>query len=125
MNGNKFKGNQVKKSKRKEEFVMDYDIEKDKYAVVTGILGGNHLQADIIEGDKRKQVRARIMGIHYRKVYFKKDDLIVVNCDGNIFEVRGRVNDNEIDNVKKQFTKSQNKSDIINEEDTGFDFENI
>jgi len=122
MNGNKFKGNQVRKSKRKDEYVYDFNIETDKYAIVSGIVGGNHLLADIFEGNNKKQVRARIMGIHYRKVFYKKDDIIVINCDGNIYEVRGRVNENDIDNIKKQFVK---QTDNENTDDIGFDFENI
>jgi len=122
MNGNKFKGNQVKKTyrKRKDEYVYDFDEKNDKFGIVTSIAGGTHLIADILdENNNKKQVRAKIMGKHHKKVIFKKEDLIVINCDGNIFEVRGRVNDDDISKIKKQFIKEEETS-----ENTGFTFEN-
>ena len=74
MNGNKFKGNQVKKTyrKRKDEYVYDFDEKNDKFAIVTSIAGGTHLIADILdENNNKKQVRAKIMGKHHKKVIFK------------------------------------------------------
>lgn len=112
-NGNIFKGNKKKKGRhsRKEEFAI-FDEKTDQYAKVIGMQGGKHMtvQPASLNGET---VHATISGKHHKKVWFKKDDYVVISITPNssYVEVVGRVHESELKKVRAMFDKSDGTKD--------------
>ena len=108
VNGNKFKGNKVKKGARGRKSVQgECDPTTDQYARVVCMEGGNHMQVLSLNSPNKQTIRAKIKGIHHKKVWFKKDDYIVITVDGNVAEVQCKVLDTEIKRVRNEFEKME------------------
>lgn len=103
-NGNKFKGNKNKKSFRKKNPHPDFDENLDEYAKVISLQGGKHLTIQLLES-KEKQVSAIIKGCHHRKIWYTKDELIIVRPLDNLYEVQGKVPPDELKSVQILFDK--------------------
>src|SRR5579872_6350206 len=114
MNGNKFKGNKQKKGGRtRKEVYSDFDQKTDRYGKIVGLEGGKGISVLLLDSTDGKPVRAAIRGIHHKKVWFKKDDIVVVRGE----EIWGKVNDNEVNRIRRQFDTIEggkgDKSSII------------
>ena len=114
-NGNKFKGNKAKKGARgRKNVYADFDPNVDQYAKIISIEGGKHMNVLPLDSADGTTVHATIRGIHHKKVWFKKDDYVVITYNGNIAEVMGKVNENDINRVRGQFDNTgDNKKDNI------------
>lgn len=109
VNGNKFKGNKQKKGRRgRKEMHADYDDTSDTYGKIVSVQGGKQLTVLLLDSIDKKPVTAHVRGIHHRRVYFKKDDLVVVRDCGNILEIWGYVNESEIRRVRDEFNTYEN-----------------
>lgn len=123
-NGNVFKGNNAKKAgrgrKRRDQNV-ECDEENEQYARVVSILGGKHVQV-LPKGNAEKDtVQATIRGIHFKKVWFKPDDyVVIVNIDG-IYEIKGKVTEEDKKTLQSSFENNKTEE----EADDGFDFDAI
>jgi len=108
-NGNKFKGNKQKKGRRgRKEMFASYDEESDTYGKIVGSQGGKHLSVLLLGDAEQKPIMASVRGIHHKKVYFKKDDLVVVRHNGNLYEIWGYIDESEIRRVREDFNRFEN-----------------
>lgn len=108
-NGNKFKGNKQKKGRRsRKEMFASYDEESDTYGKIIGSQGGKHLSVLLLGDAEQKPIMASVRGIHHKKVYFKKDDLVVVRHNGNLYEIWGHIDESEIRRVREDFNRFEN-----------------
>jgi translation initiation factor IF-1 len=111
-NGNKFKGNKVKKSARgRKSGQANFDAATDQYACVVNIEGGKHVNVLLLDSVDKKSTPALIPGKFHRKVWFKKDDLVVVMGNGNLMEIKGMVSDSEIPRIRSKFDKLHGNND--------------
>jgi hypothetical protein len=107
MNGNKFKGNKPKKSGRgRKEVYADFNPKTDHYGRIVNIEGGKHVSVVLLDSPDTKPISATIRGIHHKKVWFKKDDLVIVRDNGNMPELWGKVSENECNKVRRFFDKN-------------------
>lgn len=107
-NGNKFKGNNEKKAARgrKNQFA-DFNQGNDQYAKIISIEGGRHLKVVPLDSIDNQPMMVLMKGVHHKKVWFKKDEIIVIS-DG---EVKGRVNENEMRKIRTRFDIKDNDKD--------------
>lgn len=114
-NGNKFKGNKAKKGGRgRKNVYAEFDSKTDQYARVYSIEGGKHLKVIPLNSADNKPIVALIRGIHHKKVWFKKDDLVVITGDSSLMEVVGRVNEGDVSKIRTKFDKLDGgKTDAI------------
>lgn len=110
-NGNKFKGNNTKKSFRKKNPYSDFDEKTDEYAKILSLQGGKHLTAQLLDNAKDKIVNALIKGSHHRKIWYKKDELIILRSFGNLYEVQGKVSEDEIKTIQRRFDMLEGNAD--------------
>ncbi len=105
-NGNKFKGNNAKKGAHgRKEVYAEFNPLTDQYARVVSIEGGKHINLMPLDSTDNKPITALIRGIHHKKVWFKKDDLVVITGIGNLVEIVGKVNDSDIKKIRSKFDK--------------------
>lgn len=110
-NGNKFKGNQQKKLNRAQKSANDeFNPEIDRYAKIASIDGGKHVTLKLCENNVKKLMPAIIRGIHHKKLWFNKDDMVVVRDNGNLNEIWRKVTQAEIHIVQKEFDKLDNEN---------------
>ena len=104
-NGNKFKGNKQKKASRaRKSAVVGLDESVDQYAVVDRLMGGNHIEVKTLKDDK--PVMVSIPGRFYKRVWFNKGDVVIISkIIDNLFEIKGKVAENELLKLKSQFDK--------------------
>lgn len=124
MNGNKFKGNKQKKGSRgRKDVYADFNPDTDHYGKILGLEGGKHASVSLLPNGTT--IRAMLRGIHHKKVWFKKDDLVIIRGDSNFAEVWGKVNDNESNQIRRDFDKLEGKNNssmvIFNESDDSDD----
>lgn len=123
MNGNKFKGNKQKKGSRgRKDVYADFNQDTDHYGKILGLEGGKHASVSLLPNGNT--VRAMLRGIHHKKVWFKKDDLVIIRGDNNFAEVWGKVNDNESNQIRREFDKLEGKNNnsiVFNESDDSDD----
>lgn len=101
-NGNLFKGNAQKKNFRgKKDEHVDFVAGEDQYAKVVAIEGGKIIRVATALGDQKQEVRAIISGKHFKKVWYKKDDIVVMR-DG---EIRGKVSDKDFSKARNELAK--------------------
>ena len=100
-NGNKFKGTRGKKGR--VNAYADYDPQTDQYARIASIEGGKHMTVLPLNGAAR--LPALIRGIHHKKVWFKKDDIVVITVTSGMCEVKGKAQEQELGRVRMQFDK--------------------
>ncbi len=105
-NGNKFKGNKAKKGGRgRKNVYAEFDSKTDQYAKVHSIEGGKHLKVIPLNSIDNKPIVALIRGIHHKRVWFKKDDLVVITGTATLMEVVGKVNEGDASKVRTKFDK--------------------
>lgn len=104
-NGNKFKGNKAKKGRGRKNVYAEFDSKTDQYARVQSIEGGKHLKVIPLNSIDNKPIVAMIRGIHHKRVWFKKDDLVVITGDANLMEVVGKVNEGDVSKLRTKFDK--------------------
>jgi hypothetical protein len=108
-NGNKFKGNKQKKGRRmRKEMFAKYDDSSDTYGKIVASQGGKHMSVLLLGDTEKKPITASVRGIHHKKVYFKKDDMVVIRNNDNLYEIWGHVDDSEIRNVRDEFNRFEN-----------------
>lgn len=108
MNGNKFKGNKPKKSGRgRKEVYSDFDASTDHYGRIVTLEGGKGVSVLLLDNTDGKPVHVTIRGIHHKKVWFKKDELVVVRGS----ELWGKVSDGELNRVRRDFDRLEGKGD--------------
>jgi len=108
-NGNKFKGNKQKKGRRtRKEMFAKYDDSSDTYGKIIASQGGKHMSVLLLGDTDKKPVSASVRGIHHKKVYFKKDDIVVIRHSGNLCEIWGYVDESEIRRVRDDFNRFEN-----------------
>jgi len=113
-NGNKFKGNKAKKGGRgRKNVYAEFDPKTDQYARVYSIEGGKHLKVVPLNNTESKPIVALIRGIHHKRVWFKKDDIVVITGDSNLMEVVGKVNEGDVTKVRTKFDKLEGGRDTI------------
>jgi len=115
-NGNRFKGNQQKKTGRaKKNAIADFDKDNDMYVRVVSIEGGKHLSVLPLDSSDKKTIMAVIPGKFHKKVWFRKEDILIVTKSGNICEVKGKIDEGSLSKIKSQFEKmdSGNNSDSM------------
>lgn len=115
INGNKMKGNSQKKGGRtKKEIYTDFDPTTDRYGKILNLIGGKHVSVLLLNDTDNKPICANIRGIHHKKVWFRKDDLVVVRGTGNIVEIWGKVSEEEYNDIKRKFDLKENKGNTDN-----------
>jgi translation initiation factor IF-1 len=110
MNGNLFKGNTQKKKggrARKEVYCDTFDSTTDHYGKVVNLEGGKGVSVLLLDSIDGKPVHVTIRGIHHKKVWFKKEDLVVVRGS----ELWGKVSDSEANRVRRNFDRLEGKGD--------------
>lgn len=108
MNGNKFKGNKPKKSGRgRKEVYSEFDSSTDHYGRIVTLEGGKGVSVLLLDNTDGKPVHVTIRGIHHKKVWFKKDELVVVRGS----ELWGKVSDGELNRVRRDFDRLEGKGD--------------
>jgi hypothetical protein len=137
-NGNLFKGNKKKKGgrKRKEEFA-DFNPLTDQYAKIIRLEGGKHMTVQPLNAPKGTTLQAIISGKHHKKVWFKKEEIIVISTTpgSNYTEVVGRVKHSELKKVRAKFDELEDNEDNVfdmtddesdkNDSDEDIDFDEI
>lgn len=109
MNGNKLKGNaQRKGGRRRKEVYADFDPNTDKYGRVVNLLGGRNVSVLILNDLTKTPIQVSIRGIHYNRVWYKKDDLVIVRDNDTLW---GKVPDEYYNKVKNDFDKFEGSSD--------------
>jgi translation initiation factor IF-1 len=119
-NGNKFKGNNAKKSFRKKNPYIDFDEKLDEYGKVLSMQGGKHLTVQLLDNSKGKTVSAIIKGIHHRKIWYAKDELVIIRPLGNLYEVQGKVAEDDIKAIQRRFDKLEGNNNglcVLNDDD--------
>lgn len=111
-NGNNVKGNIVKKRARKKKATQaELDPDCDQYAKVISPEGGKHLRVMPLGSYDKKTVAVDIPGRFHKKVWFNKDDIIVIThaskdtSGRQKFEVKGRVGDGEVARIRTKFDR--------------------
>lgn len=108
-NGNKFKGNKQKKGRRtRKEMFAKYDDSSDSYGKILASQGGKHMSVLLLGDAEKKPIMATVRGIHHKKVYFKKDDLVVIRHSENLYEIWGHVDESEVRRVRDEFNRFEN-----------------
>lgn len=108
MNGNKFKGNKPKKSGRgRKEVYSDFNQSTDHYGKIVSLEGGKGVSVLLLDNTDGKPIHASIRGIHHKKVWFKKEDIVVIRGS----EVWGKVSDSELNRVRRDFDRLEGKGD--------------
>lgn len=108
-NGNKFKGNKGKKGRRRKNPYADFDPDVDRYGKVIELMGGSHVRVQPIDCEEKDAVQARIPGKFYKKIWFKKDDFVVITqISNNLSELKGKVSESDINKVRGKFDKMSN-----------------
>lgn len=102
-NGNKFKGNKGKKGRRRKNPYADFDEKTDQYAKVLSMQGGKHMTVQPLDNPNGETVSAIIKGSHHRKIWYRKDELIVIRTIGQLVEVQGKVPMDEINSIRQKF----------------------
>lgn len=116
-NGNKFKGNKAKKGKKRKNPYATFDEKFDQYAKVVNMQGGKHMTVQPLDNLNGCTVLAIIKGKHHRKVWYNKDELIVIRNIGkrdnnkDLYEVQGKVQVQENSAVRNKFDKLQGDED--------------
>jgi hypothetical protein len=112
-NGNATKGNAQKKKGGgfgKKEIFSDFDPVTDYYAKIINMEGGKGVSVMPLKSIDQKPVHVNIRGIHHKKVWYRKDDLVVIRG----IEIWGKVNESEHNLVKRGFDKLEGKGDGSN-----------
>ncbi len=95
-NLNKFKH----RNKRRKNPNATFDANTDEYAFVVELCGDKHVSAQILDGH-HVIVKALIPGRFFKKVWFRKNDLLVITkLDAKRWEIKGRVDENNAGHVK-------------------------
>jgi len=141
-NGNKVKGNKLKKSSKGHDQYADYDPTTDRYAVVVDRKGGKHIKVQPIDNKKGDTVMATIPGRFYKRGnwFYSGDYVVITYVTDNISEIKGRIKDSELGKIKHKFEKMSEGDDIVkfkspddeeseennneSEDDSNQDFEN-
>jgi hypothetical protein len=109
-NGNAFKGNAQKKGgggRPKKEVFSDFDPNTDRYGKIVNMEGGKGASVLLLNSIDGKPVHVSIRGIHHKKVWFKKDELVVVRGS----ELWGKVHEGEAKRIGRTFEQVQGKGD--------------
>ena len=105
-NLNKFKRKGNGKRKRRNAMTK-VEGDFDHYAIITDFSGSTRLLAKLLDGPV---VSVRIPNKFYKKVWFRKDDIIIVTkLADTMFEIKGKVPDNELNLIKKDLVKEDPK----------------
>jgi hypothetical protein len=116
-NGNKVKGNNEKKvARNRKKQVIAYDESIHKFARVVSLDGGKHLKAIPQDSLDKTPLDYLISGKHHKRVWFRKDDIIVV-ADGEVLGKLDWCENIEINKIKHIFEK-------IDGGNTGIEFYN-
>lgn len=111
-NGNITKGNKGKKARRRADPYGDFQEGEDQYGRVYNLSGIDHLEVELTSPneDGDKIVKCRIPGRFYKKVWFKKHDLVVVGerFSEKIYELKGKVRESDANRVKRMFDSAEN-----------------
>ncbi|VBB17810.1 hypothetical protein YASMINEVIRUS_273 [Yasminevirus sp. GU-2018] len=112
INGNRLKGNKGKKGRRgRKEEHADFDPATDSFGKIISGLGSCQMSVQLLDEPNAKPVNAHIRGIHRGKLFFKKDDYVVIRHNGNLREIWGRVSEGDIRRVREDFAKIEGKGD--------------
>lgn len=124
-NGNKFKGSNNKKGRKKKNPIADFNAKLDEYGKIVTIQGGKHLSVQLAD-KKDNIVHAIIKGSHHRKIWYKKDELVIIRSLGNLYEVQGKVATNEIKKIQHIFDKLEgnDKETFIFDDNNNIDSDN-
>lgn len=110
VNGNKFKGKQRGRRARKQTH-SDYNENTDSYGKVITGLGERRMSVLLLDDPSGQPVKATIRGIHINKVWYKKDDIVVIRYNGNLYEIQGFANEGEQRRVREEFNKLEGKTE--------------
>jgi len=104
-NGNRLKGNAVKKANRaRKKSTTPFDQTVDQYAIVERLLGGPHLEAKTLKN--QNPIVVRIPGRFYKRVWFNRGDaLIITQVAENIMEIKGKPSEEDVPKIRYQFDK--------------------
>lgn len=105
VNGNRLKGNAVKKANRvRKKTITSFDKTVDQYAMVDKMVGGHHLEAKTLKN--RTPIIIRIPGRFYKRVWFNRGDLLIITqVAENIMEIKGKPSEEELPKIRYQFDK--------------------
>jgi hypothetical protein len=113
-NGNITKGNKGKKGRRRVNPYSELE-EGFRYGRIY-VNNGQHVQVELPTENEEgeKIVSCRIPGKMWKKVWFNKNDYVVIGgkFSDKIYELAGRVMDSELNYVKKMFDKTDDTEDI-------------
>ena len=124
-NGNLFKGNVQQKKQRKEEnkeqyrsrnkkkSIIDVISKEDQYAFIDSLDGGKHAKVILIESIDRRPIIAVIPGKFHKRVWFKKGDVVIVSENGNLFEIKGKANEAEANQIRAKFDKGDEDESLV------------
>lgn len=104
--------NKFKNLRRRKNASASFSERTDMYGFVKELSGDKHLVFIPVIGDiiAKYSLCARIPGKFFKRVWFRKDDLIVVTkLAENLYEIKGKVAENEIDAIKNKFIMSDEK----------------
>lgn len=114
-NGNISKGNKGKKARRRIDPYAEYNDEEDRYGRVYTLSGSEHLEVELASpgDDGETIVTCRIPGKFYKKIWFKKHDMVVVGgkFSDKVYELKGKVRENEVNRVKRMFDGTDNNNE--------------
>jgi translation initiation factor IF-1 len=114
-NGNITKGNNAKKNRRKVNPYGTHD-EGDQYGRIFKN-EGQHVTVELPHEneDGEKLIKCRISGKMWKKIWFNKGDLVVIagKITNNVYELKGKVSDYDIRNVKRMFENTDNNDEDI------------
>ncbi len=94
-NLNKFKH----RNKRRKNPNAQYDKNRDEYGFVSKLCGDKHIVVQLLDGHSTL-VKACIPGKFFKKVWFRPNDLLVVTMRDKIWEIKGRVDENNLAEAK-------------------------
>lgn len=132
-NGNIYKGNRQQKEERrkknkeqhKKSSIVNSVSGDESYAFVDSLLGGKHVRVTMIDGADNKSVIAVIPGRFYKRVWFKKDDVVIVSENGNLREIKGKASESEASTIRSKFGRDKDSNALVFEDvittNPGFD----
>jgi hypothetical protein len=109
-NGNAYKGNAQKKGcggRPKKEVFSDFDSSTDRYGKIINLEGGKGASVLLLNSIDGKPIHVSIRGIHHKRVWFKKEDLVVIRGS----ELWGKVPEGDAKRIGRTFEQVQGKGD--------------
>lgn len=114
-NGNIIKGNQGKKDRRKINPHVAF-MEGNSYGKIVKLSGCEHVEVELAtkNEDGLKNITCRIPGKMYKKIWFNKDQIVVVggSISKKVYELRGFPLESEEKQARKLFDKSSDDNNV-------------